>query len=331
MKRLLLIALCSVACVPTAQEGEQMRADIAALRADLKKEMDATSADRQKDQQRAKALQDALDQLSRAARKSGADLAVDVEKNQNDLAALRGQLEVIQHKLEALEKASADQQKSLDPLSQFVTQQKKEQERPTERGALLRRGVPGAQERAGGEARARPRRRVPQTRRQGQGSEPQPVAAQQAVLHPLHQRDQIAPAELSLRVLLEGERGVDQVAGDEVRRLLLQPVGQQAPVLLAAAEAVDQLVLAQHLLAGELAGHAVGLQLGPVDPREHARVAGLQRGVEPFLDARGELPQVVDQLLGDLVEDVVLQLARLLVEDLVPAPHRAAFYGAPGN
>ena len=76
MKRLLLIALCSVACVTTAQEGEQMRADIAALRTDLKKEVDATSADRQKDQQRAKALQDALDQLSRAARKSGADLAV---------------------------------------------------------------------------------------------------------------------------------------------------------------------------------------------------------------------------------------------------------------
>ncbi len=136
MKRLLLMALVSTACVTTAQEGEQMRQDIAALRADLKKETDATAADRQKDQQRAKALQDALDQLSRAARKSGADLAVDVEKNQNDLAALRGQLEVIQHKLEALEKASADQQKSLDPLSQFVAQQKKEQERPTDRGAL---------------------------------------------------------------------------------------------------------------------------------------------------------------------------------------------------
>jgi tol-pal system protein YbgF len=136
MKRLLLIALSSVACVTTAQEGEKMRQDIAALRADLKKETDATGADRQKDQQRSKALQDALDQLSRAARKSGADLAVDVEKNQNDMAALRGQLEVIQHKLDALEKAQADQQKSLDPLNQFVTLQKKEQEHPTDRGPL---------------------------------------------------------------------------------------------------------------------------------------------------------------------------------------------------
>jgi len=138
MRRLLigLLALLGSACITTAQEGEQMRQDIAALRADLKKETDATAADRQKDQQRAKTLQDALDQLSRAARKSGADLAVDVEKNQNDLAALRGQLEVIQHKLEALEKTAASDQKALEGVNQFMTQQKKEQERPTDRGAL---------------------------------------------------------------------------------------------------------------------------------------------------------------------------------------------------
>src|ERR1700694_1050479 len=140
MKRLLLIALLSTACVTTAQEGEQMRQDIAALRADLKRQVDNGSADRQKlaaeQQQRAKALQEALDQLSRAARKSGADLAVDVEKSQNDVAALRGQLEVIQHRLDALEKASSDQQKTLDAANQFVAQQKKEQERPTDRGAL---------------------------------------------------------------------------------------------------------------------------------------------------------------------------------------------------
>src|SRR4051812_40433071 len=119
MRKLLPVILAALAalgsaCVTTAQEGEQMRQDIAALRADLKKEMDATSGDRQKDQQRAKALQDALDQLSRAARKSGADLAVDVEKNQNETAALRGQLEVVQHRLDALEKTLQDQQKALD-------------------------------------------------------------------------------------------------------------------------------------------------------------------------------------------------------------------------
>ena len=136
MKRLLLIALCSVACVTTAQEGEQMRADIAALRTDLKKEVDATSADRQKDQQRAKALQDALDQLSRAARKSGADLAVDVEKAQNDLSSVRGQIEVLQHRLDALEKTSQENQKALDATTQFMAQRQKEAEHPTDRGPL---------------------------------------------------------------------------------------------------------------------------------------------------------------------------------------------------
>src|SRR5436853_3522728 len=136
MKRLLLIALCSVACVTTAQEGEQMRADIAALRTDLKKEVDATSADRQKDQQRAKALQDALDQLSRAARKSGADLAVDVEKAQNDLSSVRGQIEVLQHRFDALEKTSQENQKALDAATQFMAQRQKEAEHPTDRGPL---------------------------------------------------------------------------------------------------------------------------------------------------------------------------------------------------
>src|SRR5205823_9433946 len=136
MKRLLLIALCSVACVTTAQEGEQMRADIAALRTDLKKEMDATSADRQKDQQRAKALQDALDQLSRAARKSGADLAVDLEKAQNDITALRGQIEVLQHRLDALEKSSQEHGKQLEAMTGFVQQRQKEQEHPSDKGAL---------------------------------------------------------------------------------------------------------------------------------------------------------------------------------------------------
>src|SRR3954468_17742004 len=117
MKRLLLIALASTACVTTAQEGDQMRQDIAALRADLKKEIETASTDRQKlaseQQQRAKALQDALDQLSRASRKSGADLAVDMEKAQNDLAAVHGQVEVLQHRLDALEKAQGDQQKAV--------------------------------------------------------------------------------------------------------------------------------------------------------------------------------------------------------------------------
>ena len=140
MKRLLLVALLATACVTTAQEGEQMQQDIAALRTDLKKEIETANAERQKlaaeQQQRGKALQEALDQLSRASRKSGADMGVDLEKAQNDVAALRGQIEVLQHRLDAVEKTIRDQQKSVEAASQVVAQQKKEQERPSDKGAL---------------------------------------------------------------------------------------------------------------------------------------------------------------------------------------------------
>jgi tol-pal system protein YbgF len=141
MKRaLLFLFLACSACVTTAQEGEDMRRDIAALRADLKKETEAGNADRQKQSdeqtQRAKALQDALDQLSRAARKSGADLGVDMEKAQNDLTALHGQLEVLQHRLDTLEKTQTDQQKAAEASVQAAAQQKKEAEHPTDKLAI---------------------------------------------------------------------------------------------------------------------------------------------------------------------------------------------------
>lgn len=117
-----------------------MRQDIAALRADLKKEVDTATAERQRlaDEQAArnKALQDALDQLSRAARKSGAALAVDLEKAQNDLAAQRGHVEVLQHRLDALEKSAQENARTLEAASQLVQQQKKEAEHPSDPGAL---------------------------------------------------------------------------------------------------------------------------------------------------------------------------------------------------
>ena len=136
----LLPFLASAACVTTAQEGEQMRQDIAALRVDLKKETDTANSERQKlaeeQAQKSKALQEALDALNRAARKSGADLAVDLEKAQNDVTALRGQIEVLQHRIEALEKLSQDQQKGLEAANQAVAQRQKEldkAEHPTDR------------------------------------------------------------------------------------------------------------------------------------------------------------------------------------------------------
>lgn len=159
-RALLVLALLSAACVTTAQEGEEMKKDIAALRVDLKKEIDTTNIERQKladeSAAKSKALQDALDQLNRAARKSGADLAVDMEKAQNDITALHGQIEVLQHRLDALEKLSQDQQKSLDTANQVVAQQKKEldkAEHPTDRMGIYNLGRQKLE--AGQTARAR--------------------------------------------------------------------------------------------------------------------------------------------------------------------------------
>src|SRR5258708_32437578 len=101
-----LLLLSLTGCVMWAQEGEQIRQDIAALRVDLKKEVDTATEERRKlaaDQAaKAKALQDALDALNRAARKSGADLPADLEQAQNDVTALRGHGEGRQHRTHAL-------------------------------------------------------------------------------------------------------------------------------------------------------------------------------------------------------------------------------------
>lgn len=132
---LLAAALCLVAagCVTTASEGEAMRADIARLRADLKTEKEAAQEerDRIRTEQAAKLkeMQDALDALNRSARKSGADLSVDLEKAQNDLAQIRGTLEVMQHRLDAIEQANLDRDKKLEAAAQWQQAKQKEQEK----------------------------------------------------------------------------------------------------------------------------------------------------------------------------------------------------------
>ena len=66
---------------------------------------------------------------------SGADLGVDWEKAQNDVAALRGQIEVLQHRLDALEKTTHDQQKSLEAANQW-SRSRRRSRRPSYCGAV---------------------------------------------------------------------------------------------------------------------------------------------------------------------------------------------------
>ena len=137
-----LLLAVTTACV-SANEGDLMHKDIDALREAQKADRDAASAERQrlKDESaaRSKDLQDALDALNRAARKSGADLSVDVDKAKDELAAVRGAIEVLQHRLEVSEAAQAEQARKLDPLLAAQEKRAKAQdtaEHPTDKAAI---------------------------------------------------------------------------------------------------------------------------------------------------------------------------------------------------
>jgi tol-pal system protein YbgF len=132
VKRLALLAAFATcaACVTTRQEGEDMRNRIGALERAVKEQGEAAAADRQKmqqeQQQKLQQLQEALDTLNRAARKSGADLGVDLEKAQNDLAQIRGNLEVLAHRLDVVEQQNADRDKKIEGNAQALAQKQKE-------------------------------------------------------------------------------------------------------------------------------------------------------------------------------------------------------------
>ena len=113
----LLLALCAQACV-TSAEGDLMKKDLEVLRETQRTDREAATAERQrlKDESAGKAreLQEMLDSLNRAARKSGADLSVDLDKARDDIKALRGLLEETQHRLDAIEALQAEHHKKLE-------------------------------------------------------------------------------------------------------------------------------------------------------------------------------------------------------------------------
>src|SRR2546423_1835376 len=97
-----LIAVSSSACFVWRSDYDR---DLTAMRGELAQQKQDAAAEREKLRaEQAKAVKDleqAMDALNRAARKTGADLAVDLEKAQQDLVAVKGQLEVLNHKVEA--------------------------------------------------------------------------------------------------------------------------------------------------------------------------------------------------------------------------------------
>src|SRR5207248_3949884 len=124
--------------------GQEMRARIDALEKDLRTEKEAASADRERSKTevtaKAQQLQEAMDALNRAARKSGADLAVDLEKAQNDIAQIRGTLEVVQHRLDQLDQANVQRDQRIEETSRFIATRQKELEHPTDKAGLYALG-----------------------------------------------------------------------------------------------------------------------------------------------------------------------------------------------
>lgn len=101
---LLLALALGIGCT-TAQQGGQMRADIARLRADLDA-MDQRYAQSTEQMER---LRKVLDEATALLTRNSADLGAQVAKSQTDVAALTGRLEEAKHILEMLQqKQSAD-------------------------------------------------------------------------------------------------------------------------------------------------------------------------------------------------------------------------------
>ena len=153
----LLVALSSTACVVWRSDYER---DLAALKADLeqqKKEAGESREQLKTDQAKAvKEVNDAMDALNRVARKSGADLAVELEKAQADLASLKGQLEVINHKLEQEGPGMAERDRKIAVAYDWVEKRQKQMdaaEHPTDKAAVYQLALKKLD--AGDTARAR--------------------------------------------------------------------------------------------------------------------------------------------------------------------------------
>jgi tol-pal system protein YbgF len=115
----LAAGLCVQGCV-TAAEGDVMRKKIDALEELQKNDRDQAAAERQRLKEegagKAKELQEMLDALNRAARKSGADLSVDLDRAREEIRTLRGALEELQHRLDAVEQTQAEHHKKVEQL-----------------------------------------------------------------------------------------------------------------------------------------------------------------------------------------------------------------------
>jgi len=157
-KRLLAALLCLPlsACFYAKADGEAVRTDLDALKVDLAAQRTEREKSDKQMAARLSEMQTVLDRLDRSARKSGADLGVDLEKAQNELAQLRGQFEVLQHKQDGIDQGNAQRDQRLDELAKFAQTRQKQldaAEHPADKASIYALGRRKLE--AGDNARAR--------------------------------------------------------------------------------------------------------------------------------------------------------------------------------
>ncbi len=138
-----LVLATTLGCV-TAGEGEAMKADIAELKKQLEADRQAAANERQRIKDEAAAREQALKEQLHLTTKTGADLSVDLEKAQNDIIAVKGNQDVVTHRLDALEQGNLERDRKLDQLLAVADKKQKQQdlaEHPVEKAAIYALGL----------------------------------------------------------------------------------------------------------------------------------------------------------------------------------------------
>ncbi len=129
---LLAVCACASACWVPIEQGREMQADIVKLKSELSDQQRRRADDEaraEREQQKLKDAQavalrkidakikevgDTLDALNHAARKTGADLAVELDKTRGDVDHLRGRVEEAQNQYQTAEAELSQAKATLD-------------------------------------------------------------------------------------------------------------------------------------------------------------------------------------------------------------------------
>ena len=149
MKRVAaLLLLGASACWTPAEKGRQMEARLDKLEGESQASAKALDEQRAALRERIASVDQKIEELNAASRRSGADVAVNQDKMLDELTRLRGQLEEIAHRLDGVERSVAQQKTDTDArfaalkgagaLEEYEARRKAEQlKRPSDKGEFM--------------------------------------------------------------------------------------------------------------------------------------------------------------------------------------------------